>query len=176
MNYGKGSWIAYLNAVQYYQENKMWKKAGSISEKAFQKFSDNFNVHVLHAKSLLYLGKVDECIDILNNTKVLPSEMGKESRQLYEWALLEKSIRLIRSKQLTKARKSIKRSRDWPKNLGMGKPYETDERIQDILIDYINNPSNSAKYRRYLDSIAKTSDSYTLTLIRSAKSMMKSLN
>ncbi len=102
--------------------------------------------------------------------------MGKESRQLYEWALLEKSIRLIRSKQLTRARKSIKRSRDWPKNLGMGKPYEADERIQDILIDYINNPSNSAKYRRYLDSIAKTSDSYTLTLIRSAKSMMKSLN
>jgi hypothetical protein len=176
MNYGKESWIAYLNTVQYYQENKMWKKAGSVSEKAFQKFSDNFNVHVLHAKSLLYLGKVDECIDILNNTKVLPSEMGKESRQLYEWALLEKSIRLIRSKQLTKARKSIKRSRDWPKNLGMGKPYEADERIQDILIDYINNPSNSAKYRRYLDSIAKTSDSYTLTLIRSAKSMMKSLN
>ncbi|MED5248033.1 MAG: hypothetical protein VX887_01795, partial [Candidatus Neomarinimicrobiota bacterium] len=70
----------------------------------------------------------------------------------------------------------IKKSRDWPTNLGIGKPYETDERIQDILIDYINNPSNSAKYRRYLDSISKTSDNYTLILIRSAKSMMKSLN
>ena len=130
----------------------------------------------MHAKSLLYLGKVDECINILNNTKVLPSEMGKESRQLYEWALLEKSIQLIGSKQLAKARKIINKSREWPKNLGIGKPYETDERIQDILIDYINNPLNSAKYQRYLDSIAKTSDSYTLTLIRSAKSMMRSLN
>ena len=95
---------------------------------------------------------------------------------MYEWALLEKSIQLIRSKQLTKARKIINKSREWPKNLGIGKPYETDERIQDILIDYINNPLNSAKYQRYLDSIAKTSDSYTLTLIRSAKSMMRSLN
>ena len=170
--YGHNSWIGYLNTVQYYQENKMWKKAGFFSEKAFQKFSDNFNIHVLHAKSLLYLGKVDECIDILNNTKVLPSEIGKESRQLYEWALLEKSIRLIRSKQFDQARKSIEKSREWPKNLGIGKPYETDERIQDILIDYINSPSNSSKYRRYLDSIAKSSDSYTLTLIRSAKSIM----
>ena len=176
ISYAQDSWIAYLYAVQYYQENKMWKKAESFSEKAYLKFSDNFNVHVLHAKSLLYLGKVDECINILNNTKVLPSEMGKESRQLYEWALLEKSIRLIRSKQLTEARKIIKKSREWPKNLGIGKPYETDERIQDVLVDYINNPLSSAKYQRYLDSIAKTSDSYTLTLIRSAKSMMRSLN
>ena len=71
--------------------------------------------------------------------------MGKESRQLYEWALLEKSIRLIRSKQLTEARKIIKKSREWPKNLGIGKPYETDERIQDVLVDYINNPSPKPK-------------------------------
>ena len=78
--------------------------------------------------------------------------------------------------QLTKARKIIKKSREWPKKLGIGKPYETDERIQDVLVDYINNPLSSAKYQRYLDSIAKTSDSYTLTLIRSAKSMMRSLN
>ena len=176
ISYAQDSWIAHLYVVQYYQENEMWKKAGSVSEKAYLKFSDNFNVHVLHAKSLLYLGMFDECINILNNTIVLPSELGKESRQIYEWALLEKSIQLIRSRKFDQARDNIEKSRAWPKNLGIGKPYVVDERIQDILIDYINNPLNSAKYQRYLDRIVKNSENYTLKLIKSAKSMMTSLN
>ena len=64
----------------------------------------------------------------------------------------------------------------WPQNLGVGKPYNVDEKLQDILIDYINNPSNSAKYRRYLATLAKDSQGYELLLIRKARSMMRRVN
>ena len=102
--------------------------------------------------------------------------MSMESRQLFEWAHLSKAIEQIRNSKLDGARKSIEISKTWPQNLGVGKPYNVDEKVQDILIDYINNPSNSAKYRRYLATLAKDSQGYELLLIRKARSMMRRVN
>ena len=102
--------------------------------------------------------------------------MGKESRQLHEWAHLTKAIDLMKERKLDSARKSIDISRAWPKNLGIGKPFDTDEKLQNILVDYINNPTNSAKYRRYLETLGKGSEGYNLLVIKKAQSMMKALN
>ena len=176
LDLGKDSWIAMMFAVQYFQTKGNWKTAETISSQAYEKFPDNFNVRILHSKSLLYNNKIDECIEILNSTKVLPSEMGKESRQLHEWAHLTKAIDLMKERKLDSARKSIDISRAWPKNLGIGKPFDTDEKLQNILVDYINNPTNSAKYRRYLETLGKGSEGYNLLVIKKAQSMMKALN
>lgn len=176
LDLAKDSWIAKMFVAQYFQRKGSWKTAETITSEAYEQFPDNFNVHVLHSKSLLYNGKINQCIDILSQSKVLPSEMSMESRQLFEWAHLSKAIEQIRNSKLDGARKSIEISKTWPQNLGVGKPYNVDEKLQDILIDYINNPSNSAKYRRYLATLAKDSQGYELLLIRKARSMMRRVN
>ena len=40
--------------------------------------------------------KYDECLELLKTTKVLPSEMANESRQLFEWVNLAKSLDYIK--------------------------------------------------------------------------------
>ena len=99
---------------------------------------DNFDIDIMHARSLLYNGQLDECIKVLKGTKVLPSEMARESRQLYEWVHLAKAIKLIEAGQVDQAKDHIETSREWPKHLGVGKPYDPDERLQNIIGVYLN--------------------------------------
>jgi hypothetical protein len=93
------SWLIQLDAVRYYQHHKKWEKAYQLSLNAFMHFRNNFNVEIMHARSLLYMGRVDECLVVLESVNVLPSEMAKESRQLYKWALLRQSIEIYRFDQ-----------------------------------------------------------------------------
>ena len=66
----------------------------------------------MHARSLLYTEQWDESIDILKSVQVLPSEMARESRQLFEWALIRKSLDLIKTGKIKKAISSIEASDD----------------------------------------------------------------
>tara|TARA_B110000116_G_scaffold42183_1_gene34542 strand:- start:357 stop:740 length:384 start_codon:yes stop_codon:yes gene_type:complete len=93
----------------------------------------------MHAKSLLYTNKLDEAIVFLDKANVLPSEMARESRQLYEWVNLAKAIELLKKKNINLAKIYIEKSRDWPINLGIGKPYKTDESMQNMLTKFLNN-------------------------------------
>ena len=101
-------------------------------------FPDNFDIDIMHARSLLYNGQLDECIKVLKGTKVLPSEMARESRQLYEWVHLAKAIKLIETGKVDQAKDHIETSREWPKHLGVGRPYDPDERLQNIIRGYLN--------------------------------------
>tara|TARA_B100000953_G_C17823804_1_gene359492 strand:- start:22 stop:651 length:630 start_codon:yes stop_codon:yes gene_type:complete len=170
--YDGNSWPIQLNAVKYYQDNNSWSKALELSEKANNQFPRNFNIEIMHAKSLLYLGRYDECIDLLKKAKVLPSEMARESRQLYEWAYIGKSLGLIKNNKILAARNSIESSREWPKNLGIGKPYKPDERLQNFLDAYLDESEDISNLKKNLTKISKESSGYALILI---KSIMKIL-
>ena len=165
--YNRDSWPIQLNAVKYYQDENLWSKALDLTEKANNQFPDNFNIEVMHAKSLLNLRKYDECIDVLKVTKVLPSEMARESRQLYEWAYIGKSIELIKKKKILAAKNSIRSSREWPDNLGIGKPYNTDERLQDILDAFIDDTIDVISLKNSLTKISNDSNGYRLILTKS---------
>src|SRR5690606_13427291 len=72
----------------------------------------------------------------LNKLYILPFEGSSEGRDIYERATILSAIKLIRSKQYKSALIKIDASRAWPENLGVGKPYDVDERIQDYLKAY----------------------------------------
>ena len=126
----------------------------------------------MHAKSLLYMGKYDQCLEILKMTKVLPSEMANESRQLFEWVNLAKSLEYIKNNKLLAARSAIESSREWPKNLGIGKPYQPDESIQNILMSYLDDPNNGLKLKMELEALSKRKNSYSIILIEEIIKMM----
>ena len=166
------SWPIQLNAVKYYQEKNLWTKALELSAKSNKQFPGNFNIEVMHAKSLLYMGKYDQCLEILKMTKVLPSEMANESRQLFEWVNLAKSLEYIKNNKLLAARSAIESSREWPKNLGIGKPYQPDESIQNILMSYLDDPNNGLKLKMELEALSKRKNSYSIILIEEIIKMM----
>ena len=84
------------------------------------------------------MNKLDEAVLFLDKANVLPSEMARESRQLYEWVHLAKSIELLKLKKIDLAKLYIEKSREWPINLGIGKPYNPDQSIQNMLTKFLN--------------------------------------
>ena len=93
VEYAKNSSI-YVNAIQFLQQENDWAKALEISQKALQLFPNNFNIQLLKAKSLLYLNELDSAIEILSQTNVLPSEVGKESHDIYVSLHLAKALNI----------------------------------------------------------------------------------
>ena len=169
------SWRVNMNAVQFYQKNNNWNEAYRLSSNAFEQFPENFNVNIMHARSLLYTEQWDESIDILKSVQVLPSEMARESRQLFEWALIRKSLDLIKTGKIEKAISAIEASKEWPENLGVGKPYDPDESLQNILLDYCKNIAKSEQYIKLLKVMKKESsrEVYKTILINTALAVIQ---
>ncbi len=76
---------------------------------------------------------------------ILPEEGSRQGRIIYEQAYLLNALNLIQNKKYVEALKKLEKSREWPENLGVGKPYEPDNRIQDYLSAYCMTKLNRKK-------------------------------
>jgi tetratricopeptide (TPR) repeat protein len=108
--------------------------------KALQLVKDQANVHPenyslsLHlAKMLEINGQYEACVNLLAKTDVLPNEGATEGREIWRNANLGNALRLIRKNQYKKALAVIEKARQWPVNLGVGRPYIVDERLEDYF-------------------------------------------
>lgn len=127
-------WKNWNALVQFYNKNKKYNEAYENSKKAFKKFTNNYNVDLMYAKALVGVKKYKQSIKALNNTNVLPSELGRASRNIYNAAHLFLSNEYIQQKKYSKAIQLLNDSKKWPENLGVGKPYDVDNRLQDYLL------------------------------------------
>jgi len=163
----KQNWRTWQYLFRFYQNNKQWDQALTFSSKAYQQFPDNFNIAIAHANSLVFSGKADTAINVLKMTRVLPSEHSRECRTLYELAHLHKSIDLIRNGKYAKAIKVLNDCKKWPENLGEGKPFDPDERMQDFMLGYCYQKQNDQEkaenhFQRVIQFTQKHLDSNTV--------------
>ena len=155
----------YVNAIQFLQQENDWDKALEISQKALQLFPNNFNIQLLKAKSLLYLNELDSAIEILSQTNVLPSEVGKESYNIYVSLHLAKALEYLKERNLQMASSFIDKSKKWPKNLGIGKPYEPDYSIQKIMMKVLDGKYIDNEIKAELKRLSKNYKGYKNYLI-----------
>jgi hypothetical protein len=66
-------------------------------------------------------------------TVILPSEGERYGRLTYRQACLMESIENFEQKKYNEAIKSLYSARLWPENLGVGKPFNVDERIENFF-------------------------------------------
>ncbi len=97
------------------------------------RFPTNDTLTLLRAKSLLLTGKYKETDAMLTKLEVLPSEGTTEARALLREARLLSAIALLKDGASAEALKLTDAAREWPENLGAGKPFasELDERLED---------------------------------------------
>jgi hypothetical protein len=90
----------------------------------------------VYAKALLNNAQYEASIKVLKKLYILPFEGSSEGKDVYEQATLLWALELIGNKKYKDALGQIEASRQWPENLGVGKPYDVDTRIQDYLTAY----------------------------------------
>ncbi len=146
--------------IRYYQSNGKWREALGRSAGAMNTYQGDFNLELMHARSLLFLSRPEEAVAILESTRVLPSENSRESHHLFESAHLMYAIELIESCGFagescdhTVAREHADRARAWPEHLGQGRPYEPDEYLIEYVVTLIDAHQGISGARETLRSL-----------------------
>lgn len=122
-----------------------YTEALNVSNVYSSQHPDHILLNMLHAKVLLLNKKYIKSINVLTKLHVIPFEGSTDGRQLWREDWLLQAVEQISNKQYTKALKSIERAKEWPENLGVGKPYQEDidekaeEWLKTVCVARMNN-------------------------------------
>ena len=124
--------------VRYYQQRERWADALAASARARARFPSDFDLDLLHVRSLVNLDRAAEAIAILDRTRVLPSEHSRESHQLYVQAHVVAAFTAIDAARFDEAYAHLQAALAWPEHLGQGKPYDPEERLVRFLMGRVD--------------------------------------
>jgi len=133
LKYGANNWRSYHTLHGYYLSLNRYDKAAEISQQAMKKFSNLYMIRFDHAQSLLNTGKYEECVKILETTEILPNEGSSNGRRIWESANLQSAINYYSLNKAAKALVFVDNAYEWPENLGVGKPYDVDETVENFV-------------------------------------------
>ncbi|MFN8255042.1 MAG: DUF5107 domain-containing protein [Bacteroidales bacterium] len=157
-------WRNWSKLIDAYESISDFKSALSISSEASAKFPQNYNLALQHARTLLNNGLYSDALKVLEKVQILPFEGSTQGKVIYEQAYLFLSIDLIVKKKYMEALTKLEKSKRWPENLGVGMPFNPDNRIQDYLeaicFEKLGNKLQAEKIR---DSVVQ----FTLQMIDS---------
>lgn len=112
--------------AEYYIEHRQYDKALAVSETYHKRDPANYIIEMLYAKTLLLNKKYKEVDALLSKMNIIPFEGATDGRELYHEAKLMQAVEQIKNKQYKKALVFINDAKQWPENLGVGKPYDAD--------------------------------------------------
>ncbi|WP_276369450.1 DUF5107 domain-containing protein [Chryseolinea sp. H1M3-3] len=129
-------WRTWSYLISYFESAGDFKQQLAIASQAAKKFRHSYTLGFEYAKALLNNGRYEASVNVLKKLNILPFEGSSEGKDIFEQATLLWAIDLIQNKKYKNALIQIEASRQWPENLGVGKPYDVDNRIQDYLTAY----------------------------------------
>ena len=115
-----------LRLANFYINHQQYDKALAITEAFYKLHPDNFVIGSLYAKSLLLNKKYRETDALLTKINIIPTEGATEGHELFREAKLMQATQMIQKKNYKEALRFIAGARQWPENLGVGKPYDED--------------------------------------------------
>ncbi len=128
------NWRVWEEHIQFYLQHKKYEDAYALSRKAYRKFPGNYSIGLSHAKASVNTNRHADVLKVLDKIQILPYEHATESRSIYERAHMAVAMEQYKKNRFTKAKEVLEKSKEWPENIGVGKPYDTDEREQDFLL------------------------------------------
>jgi tetratricopeptide (TPR) repeat protein len=131
------TWRAGMALVEYYQKTEQYAKMYETAQKYAALYPDNDMLGLKYALAMFLQKKYEECTEYLGRVKVLPNEGAYEGRRIYREAWMSQARQSVQCGQYDVALEQIERSKLWPENLGVGKPYDDaiDLREENALTD-----------------------------------------
>ena len=148
-------WKVWEENIQFYLKHKKYDKAYGLSKKGYRNFKNNYNIGLAHAKALLNTGRFDYVLKVMQSIQVLPYEHASESREIYTRAHMGVALQLIQKRSFDKAIGILNSSKEWPENIGVGKPYQPDERAQNFMLAFaFSEIGNNEKANSLFEEVA----------------------
>ncbi|MEN8226743.1 MAG: DUF5107 domain-containing protein [Bacteroidota bacterium] len=147
-------WRTWDQLIRFYLANNEYAIAADQSGRAYRKFPENFVLGSLHAKALLKAGEYQQCIKILKGIHMLPAEGATAGHRLWQEAHIRLSLELIEKKRYKASVNTLQDALEWPENLGVGKPYDPEQRKEEFLLAYCYDKlGNKSLSNKHLENI-----------------------
>jgi tetratricopeptide (TPR) repeat protein len=151
---GQNEWRAYRTLVGYYTDRLQYGEALATAKAAAQKFPSSYIALFDLARSLVLNRDPEASLKILDTLTVLPFEGASYSREVYRQACILSAAGKMKAGNYSEAMKLLDKARQWPERLGVGKPYEVDNRLEDYLEALCSEKSgDKTRARKLFDQI-----------------------
>ena len=131
------TWRGYFKMAVFLREMHDYEKALEWARQGEEKFPQNHIIQFEYARVLLYNRDYDQAIELLMDITILPHEGAQSGREVWRQACLLSALQRLEEGEYTGALARLEQARHWPENLGVGKPYKVDTRLEDFLQGYI---------------------------------------
>lgn len=129
------------------------KKAISILEKAYEESPENYSLGMQLTEYLVKINKFEKAIQLLDNLTVLPFEHDTGARTIFTKAYIGATVNALIKNDWEQATKLLLASLEWPERLGVGKPFDAEERINYFLLAFVNKMKNEDSNQYYSNII-----------------------
>lgn len=126
-------WRTALLLSKYLGSKKRWDEALAVVRKSFTLNTVNYYLGLQLAKCLMETSAFAEGITLMMGLNVLPNEGAQDGRNIWRETNLFAALNALVEKQWPQAITYLDKARQWPENLGVGKPYDVDERLENFL-------------------------------------------
>jgi hypothetical protein len=155
VEFAGNDWQAGWFASRFYVNRGNYTKAVELAKNCYTKYPKNFVLGMQYARTLELNKNYTECINVLKVIQLLPSEGASEGRTLWRKVNDELAQELMTAGKYRKALENIEMARQWPENLGSGKPYQVNEQTEDKLALECYKKLNDQKSVRMMEDKLK---------------------
>ena len=155
------AWRTWHHLINFELANQLGKEAVHHSLAGLERFPENIYLQSDAVKALLASQEFQSASELLDRMNVLPYEGASEVHDLFARTHLHLALDHMLEGNWEIALKEIARSREYPVQLGTGRPFAPDERFQDYLeaICFEHLGQKEQARQKYLD-IIKFSQKY----------------
>ncbi|WP_020533321.1 DUF5107 domain-containing protein [Flexithrix dorotheae] len=129
----KHNWRALHALSEYYLNKKEAEKAIFYAKNAYNSYQNNSIIVLDYLKALNLNKEYSTALKVFESVVLLPYEGFSEARSVYFEACVNQAIFSVKSADFEEAIALAQKGSEWPENLGVGKPYLTDNRITDFI-------------------------------------------
>ena len=151
------NWRIALDYATALINKKDWKNALRILKKSYNKNPYNYAIGMRIVEALNETKRYKEAIDILNTLEVLPYEHATEFRNTYQKTYMGSTLEAIKNNNWGQAKLYLTKALEWPERLGVGKPYDAEERLPLFFLAYVSKKmgGNSIEYLQKIADYSK---------------------
>lgn len=147
--------------ISEYRERKMSADGLDLAREAAVLFPDDSTIMVDLVRCLMAVESYEEALEVLKNARTLPFEGARAVHELFVECQIRLTAAAIRGKAWDSAVAHLEEAKTYPENLGTGKPFHPDLRLQEFLQSLcLEKKGERAQSERLLRSVVEYTREY----------------
>jgi len=146
----KDNWRVNQAWIEEYLIDEEYAPAADLAKKSFKENPERSVLGLNYSIALLSLGEYKKCVSFLESFELIPFEGATMGRNVYHEASIRAALEEMKKQKYKTAMTYAEKALLWPVNLGSGKPYNPDERIENFILAFcsekLGREANSNTY------------------------------